>query len=113
MEWVFSSLLVLAILLMILSFYQKDQTEQLHKELDELIITSKKELYLLNKRIQHLETEKEQSQDKPKRGSVRDRLIEDVLTLQEQGLTVEEIAVQMKLTENEVISILHTKYKKA
>ncbi|WP_413380173.1 hypothetical protein [Alkalihalobacillus sp. 1P02AB] len=112
MEWAFLGLLTFSILIFSLSFFRQDRTKALAKEVDDLTIAYKKEIFIVNKRLKTLEEEHHSLIQQRKKGTAREQLIDDVLALKSKGHTEEEIAKEMKLTENEVISILQTKYQK-
>ncbi|GIN38508.1 MULTISPECIES: hypothetical protein [Heyndrickxia] len=106
-------LLILSIILFIVSFFQKDQSSNVKKELDDLSMNLYQETYQMNKRIKVLEEEllvddqlmkKELSKsDKP---IVNEILRNQVIALFKQGLSVEQISKQSALAQAEVKNVI-------
>ncbi|MED1205130.1 hypothetical protein [Heyndrickxia acidicola] len=105
-------LLSAAILLFILSFFQKDRTSILEKELEDLTMSFHQETYQLRKRMGILEEELmgssfsfAQDTDSPKTG-VHEILKNQVISLFQQGLDLEQISRQSSLSLQEVKEVL-------
>lgn len=112
-------LLIAAIILFILSFFQKNGTEQVHQEVEELSMQFFQESYKLKKRLKVLEeellggepfvskTDLQHKKNKP----INEILKSQVLALFNQGLSFEQIAKQSALSVDEVQSIIASNAK--
>ncbi|WP_280768451.1 hypothetical protein [Salipaludibacillus daqingensis] len=106
MEWVIISLFSFSAILLLLSFFQKNETKEMEKQLETTSIQLMKEIYYLKKKVKVLEEEYmitdtnlySDSNENSKRSLCRD----DVLSMHEEGHSVEDIAM---MTENSVDKI--------
>ncbi len=113
------SLLALSLILFIVSFFLKDTYKILREEIDQLSMTHIQELYMIKKKIKVLEEEilisdesfqpalsvRQPEFDTEKKG-VHEIIKNQVWSLVQRGLSVEQIARQSSLTPSEVESIL-------
>lgn len=113
------SLLALSLILFIISFFLKDTYKILREEIDQLSMTHIQELYIIKKKLKVLEEEllvsdesfqpalsvRQPEFETGKKG-VHEIIKNQVWSLVQQGLSVEQIARQSSLTPNEVESIL-------
>ncbi|UII54869.1 hypothetical protein LS684_14545 [Cytobacillus spongiae] len=119
MNFIILSLLVLSVLLFIISFFLKDPYNKLREEMDEIAISQLQEMYQIKKKIKLLEEElliseetvpspisvPMQASDAPKR-EIHAIIKNQVWSLLQQGLSVEQISTQASLTKEEVETIL-------
>lgn len=99
----------LSILLFILSFFRKDRTEDIEKQIEELSITYMQEMYQLKKKIRHLEEElliQHTPSPFQAKSSSQQRLVKEVIAYYEQGDQIEVIAKKTGLTSSEVARFL-------
>ena len=98
-------LLVISSILFFLSFFKKDRTKQLEKQLEDLSMTYMQEMYQLKKKMRLLEDEllfsHEQSPFKGRTTSQK-KLFDEVYTYYTRGEEIETIAKKTGLTPNEV-----------
>ena len=112
MDTIIIILLSTSILLFIISFFQKDRTKQLEKELEELSFSVLQENYQLKKRMKVLEEELLMEDTlldaKPLRssGEPNEILKNHVLALYNQGLNIQQIANQSSLSPDIVGKII-------
>ena len=106
-------LLILSILLFIISFFQKDRTSSVEKEVEELSLNLYQETYQLKKRMKVLEEEllidgqAPQNQSfSPPRNEINAILKNQVIALHKQGLNVEQISKQSALPITDVQKII-------
>ena len=113
------SLFALSLILFIVSFFLKDTYKILREEIDQLSMTHIQELYMIKKKIKVLEEEilisdesfqpalsvRQPEFDTEKKG-VHEIIKNQVWSLVQRGLSVEQIARQSSLTPSEVESIL-------
>ena len=108
MEWTIISLLGAGIILLILSFFQKDGTKDVEKQLENVSIQLMQEMYHLKKKVSLLEEEymlnTSQSEEKIMKPNILSR--DDVLTMYEDGYSVPEIAGFTSRTEEEIGELL-------
>ena len=111
-------LLSAAILLYILSFFQKDRTSILEKELEDLTLNFHQETYQLKKRMGILEEELmgnglafgHVTEPSPKAG-VHEILKNQVIALYQQGLDFGQISRQSSLSLEEVKEVISEIHK--
>ncbi|NEU30734.1 hypothetical protein GN156_08085 [bacterium LRH843] len=104
-------LLSIACVLFLLSFFRKDRTKELEKQIEDMQITYMQELYLLKKKIRRLEEElliSHQSSPfiKQAKSSSQQQLLREVVTCYEQGDGLDLIANKTGLTISEVEHLL-------
>lgn len=124
MEIIIISLIGLAILLFIISFFKRDRLSIIEQDLEELSLQQIRDSYILKKRIQILE-EKLLLQDSlsmPKKApsdlsdenslKVNEILKSQVQSLYQQGLSIDEISQRSTLSHKEIMTILqHSQLK--
>lgn len=110
-------LLGLAILLLMISFFQRDPYKDLKEEVEQLTLQQVQEIYLIKKKLKILEEELLVSGDdlqlqtslpagtKNKR-EVHDIIKNQIRSLSLQGKTAEQISALSSLNLDEVVSIL-------
>lgn len=111
MEIAIITLLCIAILLFILSFFRKDRVKQVEEQVENLSIMYMKEFYQLKKKVRTLEEELLITSDSSPFSSSSSRpshkrLEDEVLTYYEHGDHIEEIAQKTGLMTSEVERIL-------
>lgn len=122
MNTVIIILLLIATILFILSFFQRDRVTLLEKELEDLSITILQEQYQMNKRLKVLEEEllvdkdllnhmQNKSSTNTQKG-IPEILVNQVLALHAQGLSIDQIATQSARSISEVKSIIATRNPK-
>lgn len=115
MEYVMLGLLVFAIFIFILSFFQKDHFQLMREELEQFTLQQMQENYQVKKKLKVLEEEllfneeeigpfaSPRNNDKQ---TVHEIIKNQVLSLAQQGSNVEQISKQSSLSYEEVRSIL-------
>lgn len=107
------TLIVIAIVLIVVSFFANDQFSELEKQLEQFSISTMQDTYQMKKKIKILEEElltenisgfstqaNYEHENKP-------LVIQKVYHLHQQGYSVEEIAVQTDLNAHDVQTILN------
>lgn len=112
-ETVLICLFALATLLFILSFFRKDKTAELAKQIDQMSITYMQEMYQLKRKISLLEEELLISADqsttlRQNHSNSHSKLLAEVIKLYENGFDMSSIASQTKLSKNEVNQLLQS-----
>ncbi|MGG7619884.1 hypothetical protein [Bacillus coreaensis] len=112
MEYVLLSLLVVSILLFVLSFFVKDPMKELKSEIDQLSLNQIQELYQMKRKIKILEEEllvpdTDFSGTASQKREVHAILKNQVWSLSQQGLSIEQIAKQSSLPIEDVEIILN------
>lgn len=101
------ALLVIAVALMIWSFYKQDNGEKVQEEFEELSLQWLQEINHLKKRVLSLESELNiQSEELPLSDKVHDVLRKHVVTLYTQGIAIEEISSQTRLSEKTIKAVI-------
>ncbi|PLT34703.1 hypothetical protein [Bacillus sp. V5-8f] len=120
METIFIILLAGAILLLIYSFFKRDNVKKIQEDLEELTLTHMQDIYQLKRKIKILEEELLIQEDtagrlKPliagKESPMRQQPINEilkaqVLSLYQQGLSLEQITKQSTLSMEAVRSVI-------
>lgn len=112
-------LLSLSVILFVISFFLRDSTKDVRKELDEVSMQVLQESYLLKKRVKVLEEEimageinnVTPSQNKPSK-EINEVLRNQVIALHKQGLTVDQIEKQSALAPSQIVQIIKTVEKR-
>ncbi|MGD6841337.1 hypothetical protein ACQCVH_02350 [Bacillus infantis] len=114
MGYVMISLIAAAILLLILSFFLKDPYKSIREEIDQVSIHQIQELYLIKKKLKVLEEELlvDGAAAKPagqpiSSGQINPILKNQVLSLSQQGLSIDQISKQSSLSRNSVQEIVN------
>jgi hypothetical protein len=114
MGYVMIGLIAAAILLLILSFFLKDPYKNIREEIDQVSIHQIQELYLIKKKLKVLEEELlvDGADAKPagqplSTGPVNPILKNQVLSLSQQGLSIDQISKQSSLSRNSVQEIVN------
>lgn len=112
MEWFIISLLSLSAILFLLSFFQKDSTEAVEKQVENMSIQLMQEIYYLKKKVNALEEEymidsgnlsgADRKKDIYRQSLTRD----DVLAMYEEGYSVEDIASMTDSDSNDIEELL-------
>ncbi|XJZ26229.1 hypothetical protein ACF5W4_12600 [Bacillota bacterium Lsc_1132] len=115
MEMIMLVLFGLSLLLLIISFFQKDPYKEVKEEIDQLTLQQVQELYQLKKKISILEEEllvpnddflkPASSRHKSKR-EIHDIIKNQVWALAQQGKPIEQIASLSSLSPADVYEIL-------
>jgi hypothetical protein len=115
MQTVFITLLTIAILLLIFSFFKKDHVKKLQEELEELTLTHMQDVYQLKRKVKILEEELLIqdgstggfiSQSMNKAQPINEILKVQVLSLYQQGRSLEQITKQSTLPMETVRKII-------
>lgn len=111
MIYVITSLISIAVVLFILSFFMNDKFKQIEDQLEQFSISSLQESYQIKKKIKILEEEL-LSEDVVDNNFTRPTnnqtpLIRNINHLYNQGMSVQEIAKRTNLSEYDVHSIVN------
>ncbi len=118
-EIIIISLVAVSLLLIVFSFFKKDRLTDLEKNVEDLSLQHIQDIYILKKKIKILEeelliqdTELFSSTNSNMHSSdnsikVNEILQSQVLSLYQQGLSVEEIHTRSALSHEEIITILN------
>ncbi len=115
MGYIITSLIVLAVLLFALSFFLKDPYKELREEIDQLTIQQIQDLYQIKKKLKVLEEEllvndtilEKQSSFNTGKKQIREIIKNQVWSLAQQGMDINQIARQSSLTSQEVQEIIN------
>ncbi|MEH7390429.1 hypothetical protein [Bacillus sp. JJ1474] len=122
MEYIMIGLLAFAVILLICSVFMKDPYKIIREEIDQLSMQQIQDMYIIKKKLKVLEEEllvndiefQPVSTIRPpllsnEKKEIHDIIKNQVWSLVQQGLTVDQIARQSSLTPGEVESILAEK----
>jgi|GEM_PF-942344 len=105
-EYAMIALAALAIVLLIISFFAKDELKPLEEQIDQLTVSLAQETYQMKKRLQVIEEEllipERRRPTSPRRGGAWSPTDRRVLFLHKQGFPLDEIAQETGLTVSEV-----------
>jgi Mor family transcriptional regulator len=115
MGYIIISLVALAAILFILSFFLKDPYMELREELDQLTIQQIQDLYQIKKKLKVLEEEllvndsilDKQSSFNTGKKQIHDIIKNQVWSLAQQGMDLNQIAKQSSLSTHEVQEIIN------
>ena len=113
MTYVLITLISVAVVLIILSFFMNDKFSELEKQLEQFSISAMQDTYQMKKKIKILEEEllSENISETilPTNGTNNNKplVIQKVYHLQQQGYSTDEIAGQTGLNNNDVHTILN------
>ncbi|GAE33448.1 hypothetical protein [Halalkalibacter akibai] len=105
------ALFSLAALLFILSYFRKDKTAELEKQIEQMSITHMQEMYQLKSKVRFLEEElllsaEQSSLFRQNTSNAHNKLYLEITSLYEKGLDSQSIASKTQLTIDEVNRIL-------
>lgn len=112
MDLLFIGLVSFSILLLVISFFQRDRYRDIEKDIEELSMNVLQEHYQLKKRIRVLEEELMVNGDaplqrtSPERKPIHEVVKNQVIALYQQGIPVEQIAKQSALSKSEVQQLI-------
>src|SRR5699024_577061 len=120
MAYLIVSIIVIALILFIVSFFADDKISKLEEQLEQFSITTMQDTYQLKKKIKILEEElltsnvsepayKQDMSMVPDSVKHKPLLMQKVQHLHEQGYSNDEIADQTKLSEQDIQTILTIK----
>src|SRR5699024_891922 len=124
MGYIFGTIIVIAIILFIASFFMNDKYNEIESELEQLSIQSMQYTYQLRKKLEVLEEELlswhivaatdqqptvQVQNEIPSTLKNKPLLLQKVYHLQQQGYSVEDIAEQTDLTTHDIQTILKNK----
>lgn len=112
MDILIIALISISVLLFIISFFMNDPVKAVKEELDQLSIQMLQDTYQLKKKVRILEEEllvPETNIPEPVGRRTNDIIKNQVNLLYLQGLSIEQIAKQSALTEDEVYEIIQEK----
>lgn len=108
------SLIVIAIILFVSSFFMTDKLKDLEVQFEQFSITAMQDTYQMKKKISVLEEElltendfEKEAIELPRDVAERPKLINEVHKMNERGLSVEEIAQETGLSTDHVKTILY------
>ncbi|MBS8264906.1 hypothetical protein DYI25_10685 [Mesobacillus boroniphilus] len=115
MGYIITSLFVLAALLFAISFFMKDPYKELREEIDQLTIQQIQDLYQIKKKLKVLEEEllvndtnlEKHSSFNTGKKQIHDIIKNQVWSLAQQGMDINQIAKQSSLTNQEVQEIIN------
>lgn len=114
MVYLLVSIGVIAILLLISSFFMTDKFKDLEDQLEQISITTMQDTYQLKKKINILEEElltensyRSSTEGIPKSLQDKPLLIQKVYHLHQQGYSTDDISKQTDLTSHDVQTILN------
>ncbi|MCM3122412.1 hypothetical protein QNH36_16755 [Mesobacillus sp. AQ2] len=115
MGYIIISLVVLAALLFALSFFLKDPYKELREEIDQLTIQQIQDLYQIKKKLKVLEEEllvgdanlDRQSSFNTGKKQIHEIIKNQVWSLAQQGMDLNQIAKQSSLSTQEVQEIIN------
>jgi hypothetical protein len=107
-------LFVVAIVLLLLSFFSKDRVSKLEDDLEQLSLTYMQDVYQLKRKMKVLEEElliQEPVSTVPpvryqKKAPINEILKSQVISLYNQGLSLQQIERQSTLSQDEIIEII-------
>ncbi|MGD6847221.1 helix-turn-helix domain-containing protein [Rossellomorea aquimaris] len=112
MDLLFIGLVSFSILLLVISFFQRDRYRDIEKDIEELSMNVLQEHYQLKKRMRVLEEELMVNGDaplqrtSPVRNPIHEVVKNQVIALYQQGIPVEQIAKQSALSKSEVQQLI-------
>ncbi|SFA96145.1 MULTISPECIES: hypothetical protein [unclassified Bacillus (in: firmicutes)] len=113
MELIMFILLGISILLIVLSFFQKDPLKELKDEIDQFTIQQVQDLYQIKKKMKVLEeellvneVELPKSVYNSEKKEIHDIIKNQVIALSQQGKAIDQIAAQSSLSMEDVYGIL-------
>ncbi|WP_416149364.1 hypothetical protein ACM26V_24485 [Salipaludibacillus sp. HK11] len=110
MEWLIISLFILSAILFFLSFFQKRPNQALEKQLDNLSIQLMQEIYYLKKKVKVLEEEymigENRTNTEPSHHIPQPLSRDDVLSMHEEGHSVEDISLITDYPVDEIEELL-------
>ncbi|PFG05703.1 hypothetical protein [Bacillus sp. es.034] len=107
MTYLFIGLVSFSILLLVISFFQRDRYRDIEKDMEELSMNVLQEHYKLKKRISVLEEELMLDGEMTLHKSPINEIIKNqVISLYKQGVKVDQITKQSTLSKQEVLSII-------
>ncbi|MDZ5470990.1 hypothetical protein SM124_04405 (plasmid) [Bacillus sp. 31A1R] len=126
MEYIFIGLLSVSILLLLSSFFVKDSVKEVRNELDQLSMQNIQELYQIKRKLKVLEEElllNDAEYEKPSVASfvqtvpsskktVHAIIKNQVISLAQQGLSIDQICKQSSLSQDDVEEILNEQSNK-
>ncbi len=105
-EYAIIALAALAIILVVISFFAKDELKPLEEQIDHLTVSLAQETYQIKKRLQVIEEEllipERQRSASPRLGGSLPPADRRILFLHKQGFPLEDIARETGLTVSEV-----------
>ena len=115
MGYIIISLFVLAALLFAVSFFLKDPYKELREEIDQLTIQQIQDLYQIKKKLKVLEEEllvndttlEKQTSFNTGKNQIHDIIKNQVWSLAQQGMDINQIAKQSSLSNKEVQEIIN------
>ena len=107
MNLLFIGLVSFSILLLALSFLQRDRYSDIEKDIEELSMNVLQENYKLKKRISVLEEELMMDGEVTfQKNPVNEIIKNQVISLHKQGVNVDQITKQSALSKQEVLSVI-------
>ncbi|WP_035052550.1 hypothetical protein [Carnobacterium pleistocenium] len=106
-------LLVIAIALIGWSFYRKDNGEKIKEEFEELSLQLMQDIYSLKKRISTIEEQLNiETKETPTSAKIHNVLKKHVISLYTQGVALEDIVMQTRLSEATIKVVIDEYVKK-
>lgn len=116
MGYIFGTIIVIGVILLISSFFMNDKYSDIENEMEQLSIQTMQDTYQIKKKLNILEEElltsnsvATRAEPIPSHFENKPLLLQKVYHLQQQGYSVEDIAGQTDLTAHDVQVILNNK----
>ncbi len=110
MIYVISTLLAIGVVLLIISFFMSDRFSELESQFEQFSISTMQDTYQMKKKIEILEeellTDGNLTSNLLKHTGSEPRVIQRVIQLHEQGLSVVDIAHRTKLSNHDIQTII-------
>jgi|SRR5699024_6557138 len=110
MIYVISTLFAVGVVLLIISFFMSDRFSELESEFEQFSISTMQDTYQMKKKIEILEeellTDGNLTSNLLKHTDSEPRVIQRVIQLHEQGLSVVDIAHRTKLSNYDIQTII-------
>ncbi|MDG5788750.1 hypothetical protein QA612_14840 [Evansella sp. AB-P1] len=106
MEFTIITLFCISILLFLVSIFQKDRTKEVEKQVENLSIQLMQEMYQLKKQVSIIEEETFISSGNTRRNSHEQLTRDDVLSMYEDGYSIQDISDITNRSEEEIEDIL-------
>ncbi len=108
MEYLFIGLVSFSILLLVISFFQRDRYRDIEREMEELSMNVLQEHYQLKKRIRVLEEELMMDGELTfKKKPINEIIKNQVISLHQQGVHIDQITKQSVLPKEDVLTIIN------
>lgn len=120
MLFIFVTLIIVAIVLFVSSYFITDKVDQLEEQLEQFTITTQQDTYQLNRKMRLVEKQlndyissgnKNNITDNENRHSINPIVIQKIKHLHEQGYSTDDIVNQTNISEEDVHHVLTKHFK--